>query len=141
MKMKKRCHSCDNRALQTTRYCLRCYIKETVRKTLHVTDQQEKEHYASLLLKKLQLQNFECVYTGRQLVPGKNLSLDHILPSSVYPEGLKELDNLVWVDLSCNIAKNNLLPENFLALCEDVVVTKSSLLSSNSLIIESSLQG
>lgn len=62
------------------------------------------------------------------MTPGINMSLDHILPKSLYPEGFRELDNLVWVDKSCNIAKNNLLPVDFLSLCEDVVLYRSHIL-------------
>lgn len=125
-----KCHSCSNKRLETTRYCLRCYIKDCVRKTLLVTEKLEKEELTRQLYTKLQKQNFTCAYTARQLIPGKNLSLDHILPKSVYPDGIKDISNLVWVDLSCNIAKNNLLPENFYHLCEDVVYQKSTLLVS-----------
>ena len=127
--MNQRCHSCSDNRLENTRYCLECYIRDTVRKTLHITDRQAKQEFASSLLKKLQDQDFRCVYTNRQLVPGINLSLDHILPKSLYPDGFKDLSNLVWCDLSVNIAKNNLLPQNFLELCEDVVLTKSALLT------------
>lgn len=121
----KRCHSCNNKALTTTRFCLRCYIRDCVRKTLEVRDKQQKEHLTDLLLVKLRQQNHQCIYTGRRLIPGVNLSLDHILPKSLFPEGFRRLDNLVWVDLSVNIAKNNLLPKDFLEMCEDVVYTKS----------------
>lgn len=125
----KRCHSCNKEPLEHTRYCLHCYIKECVRKTLKLAKNEDKEHYANILLTKLQNQNFECAYTGRKLTPGINMSLDHILPSSIFPEHLREIDNLVWCDLSCNIAKNNLLPANFLELCQDVVYTRSELLN------------
>lgn len=125
----KRCHSCTKESLTATRYCLHCYIKECVRKTLKLVKDEDKEHYANILLTKLQNQNFECVYTGRRLTPGINLSLDHILPSSIFPEQFRDIDNLVWCDLSCNIAKNNLLPEKFLELCQDVVCKRSELLN------------
>ena len=65
------------------------------------------------------------------MTPGVNMSLDHILPKSLYPDGLRELDNLVWVDKSCNIAKNNLLPVDFLSLCEDVITCRSEILSND----------
>ena len=65
------------------------------------------------------------------MVPGVNMSLDHILSKSLYPDGFRELSNLVWVDKSCNIAKNNLLPNDFLSLCEDVVLYRSNILQSN----------
>lgn len=124
----KRCHSCNNMALTTTRYCLKCWIKDCVRKTLGIKDKQKKEHLANLLLVKLQRQNHECVYTGRKLVAGVNLSLDHILPKSSFPDSATDLTNLVWVDLSVNVAKSNLLPKDFLTMCEDVVVYQSEVL-------------
>lgn len=105
---------------------------DCTRKTLEIRDKPTKELYTKYLLQKLEKQNFECVYTARKLIAGKNLSLDHILPKSVYPEGLRDLDNLVWVDLAVNIAKNNLLPENFLDMCQDVVLHNSDLLTANS---------
>lgn len=125
----KRCHSCNNKSLTTTRYCLRCYVRDAVRKTLGVKDKQQKENLTDLLLVKLKQQNHQCVYTGRRLVAGVNLSLDHVLPKSLFPEGFQKLDNLVWVDKSANIAKNNLLPKDFLEMCEDVVFTKSEVLT------------
>jgi 5-methylcytosine-specific restriction endonuclease McrA len=125
-----KCHSCQGVRSKHTRYCLRCYIKEAVRKTLGIRDNEQKEQYANLLYKKLANQNFTCVYTGRRLIPGQNMSLDHILPKSLFPEIAADIDNLVWVDLSCNIAKNNLLPGNFLEICQDVVRTSSPILYS-----------
>lgn len=104
---------------------------DCVRKTLEIKDKPTKELYTKYLLQKLEKQNHECVYTARALVAGKNLSLDHILPKSVWPDGLRDLDNLVWVDKSVNIAKNSLLPQNFLELCEDVVIHRSELLTAN----------
>ena len=124
-----RCHSCSNQRLRHTRYCMTCYIMDCVRKTLDIKDKPTKERYTKQLLDKLEKQNYMCVYTARVLVAGKNLSLDHILPKSVYPEGLRDLDNLVWVDKAVNIAKNNLLPSNFLELCEDVVFHQSKYLT------------
>ena len=121
----KRCHSCKGKALNTSRYCLNCWVRDCVRKTLGVKDKQEKERLANLLLKKLKLQKHQCAYTGRKLVAGVNLSLDHILPKSEFPH-MK--DNLVWVDLSVNVAKSNLLPKDFLSMCEDVVVYRSDIL-------------
>lgn len=125
----KRCHSCNDTALNTSRYCLRCWIKDCVRKTLGVKEKQEKEHLASLLLKKLKKQNHKCAYTGRILTAGINLSLDHVLPKSKFPDAKSNIDNLVWVDLSCNVAKNNLLPNDFLSMCEDVVYYRSEILT------------
>lgn len=127
-RMKKRCHSCKGNRSRHTRYCLRCWIRDTVRRTCKVTDKEAKELLTTQLHQKLLQQNFTCVYTGRRLIPGQNMSLDHILPSSLYPEGLTELDNLVWCDLTVNVAKNNLLPNQFLVMCKDVVYYKQTIL-------------
>lgn len=126
------CHSCSNKALSTTRYCLRCWIKDCVRKTLGVKQKDEKERLTDLLYQKLKKQNHRCVYTGRVLIAGVNLSLDHILPKSQFANLNTNLDNLVWVDLSVNVAKNKLLPKDFLSMCEDVVVYRSDLLQCTS---------
>ena len=127
----KRCHSCNNQALKTSRYCLNCWIKDCVRKTLGVKEKEHKERLANMLLQKLKKQKHECAYTGRKLVAGVNLSLDHILPKSQFPDLKSKIDNLVWVDLSVNVAKNNLLPKDFLSMCEDVVVYRSEILSND----------
>ena len=124
----KRCHSCNEKALSTSRFCLKCWMLDCVRNTLDIKDKQQKEHYANLLLIKLKLQNHQCAYTGKQLTAGINLSLDHILPKSSFPELSQKLNNLVWVDLRVNQAKNNLLPSNFRQMCEDVVVYRSDIL-------------
>lgn len=105
-----------------------CWIKQSVRQTLDIKDKQQKEHYASLLLKKLKQQNHQCAYTGKPLTAGVNLSLDHILPKSEFPELRTKLNNLVWVDLRVNQAKNNLMPSNFRQMCEDVVYYQSEIL-------------
>ena len=131
----KRCHSCNETALNTSRYCLKCWIKDCVRKTLGVKDKQEKELLANLLLKKLKLQNHKCAYTGRNITAGINLSLDHVLPKSRFPDSTLNIDNLVWVDLSCNVAKNNLLPSDFLSMCEAVVLHRSEILCTSQKIL------
>lgn len=124
--MKMKCHSCCAESLPTTRYCLFCFVKEAVRKTLGITDSTIKTEFAAILLEKLHQQNFKCFYTQRDLVPGVNLSLDHVLPKSWYPEGRTDIDNLVWTDLRCNQAKNNLPLSAFVSLCEDVVKNKAN---------------
>lgn len=123
-----KCHSCKGKRLKHTRYCLDCYIKECVRKTLKVTDLREKETLKEQLLNKLIQQNYTCAYTGIRLIPGINMSIDHIFPVSINPEKIKEIDNLIWIDVHCNMAKRNLLPSEFMDLCIAVVSHQSELL-------------
>lgn len=61
---------------------------------------------------KLEAQEFKCALTGVPIVPGKNASLDHVLPRTKYPELAAELTNLVWVDHSVNVMKQNITPED-----------------------------
>ncbi len=61
---------------------------------------------------KLKEQEFKCFYTGKLLLPGDNLSIDHKVPRS--KGGTDNLDNLVWVDIAVNRIKNNVDLEEFL---------------------------
>jgi 5-methylcytosine-specific restriction endonuclease McrA len=63
-------------------------------------------------------QDGRCGLTGRPLTPA-NAELDHIIPRK--RGGSSELDNLRWVCVEANRAKRDLLDEEFLALCTNVV--------------------
>lgn len=126
--LRSKCHSCKNSPLQTSRYCLECWVRSCVGRTLNIKDKEKKEYYTKELLVKLKKQNHLCVYTARPLTAGVNLSLDHILPVVDFPELKTDLSNLVWVDLSVNVAKNKLLPRDFRQMCEDVVYHQSRIL-------------
>lgn len=69
-------------------------------------------------------QGGRCAYTGRQLTPGVNASVDHVLPRS--RGGSDELDNLVWTCAEVNRAKTDLTPEAFRALCAEVLAYHAS---------------
>ena len=56
-----------------------------------------------------------CPYC-KQPIPWQQLSIDHRLPTSRGGDGTPE--NIVWVDLSCNIMKGNLLDTEFVTLLE-----------------------
>jgi hypothetical protein len=128
MPIRNKCHSCQELPLETSRYCLQCWIRDCVRKNLGIKDKETKEHYTGVLLVKLKKQNHLCVYTAKNLIAGVNLSLDHILPVVQFPELKTDVENLVWVDLSVNVAKHKLLPTQFRQMCEDVIYYKSEIL-------------
>ena len=65
----------------------------------------------------LEKQDFICPLTGRELVPGENASLDHIIPKS--RGGPNKIGNLQWLDNNINFAKRNLLPDEFAQLISD----------------------
>lgn len=73
----------------------------------------------------LERQGRKCSYTGRELVVGKNASIDHVFPKARFPEKARELENLEFVDLRINWAKRDLTKEEFVDLCESVVAYMS----------------
>jgi len=69
---------------------------------------------------KLEAQGFRCYYTGVELVPGTNASLDHRIPRSQGGDPL-DPDNCVWCDRLINAFKNDLTEAEFVERCKAVV--------------------
>jgi hypothetical protein len=69
---------------------------------------------------KLEAQAFRCHYTGAELVPGMNCSLDHRIPVSQGGDPL-DPDNCVWCDRLINAFKNKLTEAEFVERCRSVV--------------------
>ena len=67
---------------------------------------------------KLVQQDFKCYYSGVKLIPGRNLSLDHVVPRS--KGGSCDASNCVWCDKYLNFAKNDLTLEQFVIRCKKV---------------------
>ena len=63
-------------------------------------------------------QKLVCPLTGRKL-QGNTMSVDHKIPIS--RGGTNELSNLQFVHIDVNYAKQDLLQEEFIQLCRDVV--------------------
>lgn len=59
-----------------------------------------------------------CPVTGRRL-NRENVQLDHIIP--IKRNGTSDIGNLRWVHRDVNYAKRDLLDEDFISLCFDVV--------------------
>lgn len=85
---------------------------------------------ARLLKDKLESQNYTCPYTGEKLVPGLNCHLDHILPTSRFPEKRHDIDNVEWVSERANYAKRDLTPQEFIELCNRVTEYRNGTVSS-----------
>jgi hypothetical protein len=66
----------------------------------------------------LEQQNFKCYYTGVDLIPESNLSLDHLQPRS--KGGTNDPSNCVWCDRNINAFKNDLTAEEFIARCKAI---------------------
>jgi len=97
--------------------CQTCWFKQTA-----IPRMGSVEKYRELQAK-FEEQRGVCPYTGRNLVLGLNTSLDHIRPVSLFPELKDDLDNLVFVDTSANLAKNTLSVEEFKQLVIDLYAT------------------
>ena len=69
------------------------------------------------LLALLKSQDYRCAYTGEELVPGVNASLDHIVPISYAANMAADLNNMEWVSLQVNLMKREPDRSKFLDIC------------------------
>ncbi len=112
----KICRDCGvEDSIQGQVMCWLCYVK-----TLSNSHLNSRTLY-QLLLDKWEEQGGRCAYTGIELTPGVNTSIDHILPKSLYPELKYTPSNLQWVHLIVNDMKGNRMPDDFVELCRQVV--------------------
>jgi hypothetical protein len=119
------CMSCELPRVGSANYCLKHYINHKVKSSL-------KGYSATLipdLIEKAVVQDMKCILTGVPLIPGDNMSLDHIKPQVKYPELTNEISNLVWVDLAANRAKRETSMIDYIKQCEAIVARKESLLA------------
>ena len=65
-------------------------------------------------------QKFKCAISEIDIRPGVNASLDHVIPKS--RGGLSTIDNLRWVDVRVNKAKNNMLDTEFIEFIDKLSV-------------------
>ena len=112
-----RCVRCDAKA-EAGAHCRRCWFAMMARNALG--SRSRGPDLARLWL----AQGGRCAYTGRQLTPGVNASVDHVLPRS--RGGSDELDNLVWTCAAVNRAKTDMTPAEFRALCAEVLAHDAS---------------
>jgi hypothetical protein len=96
-------------------HCLHCWAGQVASARLG------SRKHGLAILEKLEQQQYRCAYTGRHLIPGKNISLDHVIPVAQAPELAGDVDNVVWCDLSANVAKYDLSRNDFVQLCKEVV--------------------
>lgn len=108
-KEKKQCLKCGLSKLPDSNFCLYHYVYHIIMtqkshgRFTHIKTKEQKQLYASSLVKKLESQNYKCAITGVDLTPGANLSLDHIIDIS--KGGTCELENLQWVSKTANFSK------------------------------------
>ena len=108
------CVACSAPSTHASNYC-RVHWLEGIAKKYGFT----REQYPALW-EKLEQQQFRCYYTGVELVPGINASLDHRIPRSRGGDP-RDMDNCVWCDRLINAFKNELTDAEFIERCRLVV--------------------
>ena len=117
--------------------CLRCGKQATVRSkeklcdicwfkeiAMHRTKSVKNWIFIKQLLEK---QNYKCFYTHKNLIIGKNASLDHIIP--IAKGGIHDITNLQWVDKDINEMKNDFTHSEFINTIK-LILGASSLMPS-----------
>lgn len=109
------CSGCGQRpSLETQtgqdagRLCDVCYFKFVARRYCGAT------HLWTQLRDQIIKQQYQCPYTGEQLILGLNTSLDHIQPKGRFPELAQSLDNMQWVSTDANTIKHDRTPDEFI---------------------------
>lgn len=108
------CSVCNTPKLEHSPYCIRHWVSTIASGTM------KDIKLSPLLLKKLEEQDFKCPYTKATLIPGINCWLDHIKPKSLYPELIRDMNNVEWVLKEVNVGKGIMSKESYLRLCKMV---------------------
>jgi hypothetical protein len=90
--------------------CLRCWFRAIAgNRTGSVAN-------GPMLQENYESQGRRCAYTGVELIPGVNASLDQMTPRG----GTNERDNLQWLDERINSMKVDRTHEEFVSLCRRI---------------------
>jgi 5-methylcytosine-specific restriction endonuclease McrA len=98
--------------------CEPCWFTSIARSALGIKTREEARTWVPRLRALFHAQGGKCAYTGLDLIPGGNASLDHKVPKAL--GGTNDLGNLQWVEFNVNRAKNSLTEEDFLRMCRTV---------------------
>lgn len=116
------CIDCPKNAKQEAMpNCRHCFKHWILRLAKGNRDTKQNPELAKALAFKWAEQNGRCAYTGVELVPGVNASIDHIVPYSRGGQNCAE--NVHWVDRLINRMKTDMLPNEFIATCAHVAAT------------------
>ena len=97
------------------RMCERCYCRSVSYSQFKTTTKWQE------LLDKFHTQNGKCAISGVQMTLGKDIELDHTIPTS--QGGSLGVENTQWVLAVCNRMKDNLMPSEFFGLIEQIYFT------------------
>jgi hypothetical protein len=90
--------------------CEKCYFSRMAQR--HLNSSKRWRELQSLF----KSQDGKCAYTGIPLTIGIDASIDHVLPSSRFPECQYDINNFEWVCDYINIMKKDMTKEEFLEL-------------------------
>ena len=105
---------CDSIVYFSSNYCEDHYYKKVS------VARMGSNQYGDALRDKAHDQKMICVVSGEDLIPGDNMSLDHIKPKSLYPELNSMIGNVQWVTKWVNIAKWTLGMDEFVKRCVSI---------------------
>lgn len=109
------CRQCAKSLIKANGKCETCYLKHAALRHLGSTKRWGE------LRALLRHQEFRCAYSGKYIDLGSGASVEHIRPTSSFPEEKHLISNIVWVDVDVNKAKQALSHDKFLDLCVSVV--------------------
>lgn len=102
------CKACSKPAMKNR--CKSCWTQDILRK--HKIAPSLWETFWNML----ENQDFKCFYTGIEITPEVNASLDHVVPK--VKGGTNDLDNLVWCDRKINSFKNDNDYTSLINICQ-----------------------
>lgn len=108
------CKCCTEETFYKSNYCRKHWMENILRHS-HLDRLS-----ADILFSKLEDQNFKCFYTGIDIVPGINATLDHLKSRSKNTDLRSDIDNLVWCDRRVNAMKGELNYNEFILLCRTI---------------------
>jgi 5-methylcytosine-specific restriction endonuclease McrA len=109
------CIFCTEKRFGDSALCEKHYFNSIA--TSNLKDRTKGDHLKEIFF----AQNSKCYYSGRELIAGKNASIDHLFPISTHPELANSIENIRWCDKQVNHAKNNMDYTSFINLCGDIV--------------------
>lgn len=116
--LKGQCTSCKKERLETSKYCLYHFVYTLVK--IWKLPKGTTELTVQGLIKKLEISEYCCHYSGLKLTPGFSASIDHRIPQA--KGGTHELKNLVWCHSQINRMKNDLSEKEFINRSANILV-------------------
>jgi hypothetical protein len=110
-----KCKCCSNiRLINSNLYCEKHWYRQESLKAFKTVK------YWDFLKSLAEKQNYKCIYTDNILIPGRNMSLDHIISVYNHSELRNNINNVQWVTKDINMIKNKLNHNEFIELCRNI---------------------